>query len=193
MRKVVASIFVTLDGVFEDPGGAEGFELGGWSFKYGGRSDDDLEHAGGILRASDALLLGRVTYEGFTKAWPSMTDGGWYANRMNSLPKYVVSSTLDKAEWNNSTIIKGDFAKEVARLKQQPGENILIFGSGALANGLLQHQLIDELRLLVHPVVLGRGRRLFAESSPIGLTASDAKVFGSGITLLVYQQASDQK
>src|ERR1700681_1994455 len=147
MRKVVASTFVTVDGVFEDPGGAEGFELGGWSFKYAGRSDDDLKYQVDLLRASDALLLGRVTYEGFAKAWPAMKDGGWYAERMNSLPKYVVSSTLATAEWNNSTIIRGEAAKAVARLKQQPGQNILIFGSGELVNGLLQHGLIDELRL----------------------------------------------
>jgi dihydrofolate reductase len=187
MRKVVASIFVTVDGVMEDPGGAEGFELGGWSFKYGGRSDDDLKHAGDLLRGSDALLLGRVTYEGFAKAWPGMTDGGWYADRMNSLPKYVVSSTLDKAEWNNSMIIKRDVAKEVTKLKQQPGQDILIFGSGELVNGLLHHGLIDEIRLLVHPVVLGRGKRLFADGSPVGLTATGATVFGSGIVLLVFQ------
>src|SRR3981081_2280887 len=160
MRKVVASTFVTLDGVFEDPGGAEGFDRGGWSFKYVGRSDDDQKYQGELLTETDALLLGRVTYEGFAKAWPSMTDGGWYAEKMNSMPKYVASSTLDKAEWNNSTVIKGDVAKEVARLKQQPGQNILIFGSGELVNSLLQQELIDELRLLVHPVVLGRGKRL---------------------------------
>lgn len=192
MRKVVASTFVTLDGVFEDPGGAEGFDLGGWSFKYAGRSDDDMEYQGELLRATDALLLGRVTYEGFAKAWPSMKDGGWYADRMNSLPKYVVSSTLDKAEWNNSTIIKGDLAKEVAKLKQQPGQNLLIFGSGELVNGLLQNGLIDELRLLIHPVVLGHGRRLFKEGSPVGLKATDAKVFGSGVALMAYEPAAKQ-
>jgi dihydrofolate reductase len=193
MRKVVASTFVTVDGIFEDPGGAQGFEHGGWSFKYSGRSEDDQTYQGDLLRVTDALLLGRVTYEGFAKAWPSMKDGGWYADRMNSLPKYVVSSTLDSAEWNNSTIIKSDVAKEVAKLKQQPGQNILIFGSGQLVNDLLQHQLIDELRLLVHPVVLGRGKRLFAEGSPVGLTVADAKVFGSGIVLVVYEPTADKK
>lgn len=192
MRKVVASIFVTVDGVFEDPGGAEGFDLGGWSFKYGGRSDDDLEHAGALLRGSDALLLGRKTYQGFAQAWPSMKGSDWYADRMNSLPKYVVSSTLDKAEWNNSHIIKGDLAKEVVKLKAQPGQDILIFGSAALVNGLLRHGLIDEIRLLVHPVVLGRGKRLFAEGSPVGLAAADAKVFGSGIVLIVLKPAADK-
>jgi dihydrofolate reductase len=193
MRKVVASIFVTVDGVFEDPGGAEGFDLGGWSFKYGGRSDDDLKHAGDLLSRSDALLLGRKTYEGFAKAWPSMKGTDWYADRMNSLPKYVVSSTLDKAEWNNSTIINGDVAKEVAKLKEQPGQDILIFGSAELVNGLLRHDLIDEIRLLVHPVVLGRGKRLFAEGSPVGLAAAEAKVFGSGIVLIVLKPAADKE
>src|ERR1700674_2236616 len=193
MRKVVASTFVTVDGVFEDPGGAEGFELGGWSFKYAGRSEDELKYQQDLLSASDALLLGRVTYEGFAKAWPSMKDGGSYADRMNSLPKYVVSSTLHKAEWNNSTIIDGEVAKEVAKLKQQPGQNLLIFGSGALVNGLLQHQLIDELRLLIYPVVLGRGRRLFSDGSPVGLKAADAKALGSGVVLVVYQPAGNEK
>jgi dihydrofolate reductase len=192
MRKLVTSIFVTVDGVVEDPGGAEGFDLGGWSFKYGGRSDDDLQHAGDLLRGSEALLLGRKTYEGFAQAWPSMAGGGWYADRMNSLPKYVASSTLDKAEWNNSTIIKGDVAKEVAMLKQQPGQDILIFGSAELVNYLLRHGLIDELRLLVHPVVLGRGKRLFGEGSPVGLQATDAKVFGSGITLMIFKPAAEK-
>ena len=190
MKKVVASIFVTLDGVMEDPGGAEGFDLGGWSFKYGGRSDDDMNHAGDLLRGSDALLLGRKTYEGFAKAWPGMKGSDWYADRMNNLPKYVVSSTLDKAEWNNSTIINRDFVKEVAELKRQPGQNILIFGSGELVNGLLRHGLLDEMRLLVHPVVLGRGKRLFADGSPVGLAAADAKVFRSGIVLLVFEPAA---
>jgi dihydrofolate reductase len=190
MSKVVASTFVTLDGVFEDPGGAEGFDLGGWSFKYVGRSDDDQKYQGDLLTETGALLLGRVTYEGFAKAWPSMADGGWYAEKMNSLPKYVASSTLDKAEWNNSTIIKGDVAKEVARLKQQPGQNILIFGSGELVNSLLQHELIDELRLLVHPVVLGRGKRLFKDGPPVGLMPTGARVFGSGVVLTVYEPAA---
>jgi dihydrofolate reductase len=193
MRRVVASTFVTLDGVFEDPGGAEGFDLGGWSFKYAGRSEDDLKYQEDLLRASDALLLGRVTYEGFAKAWPSMKDGGWYPDRMNSMPKFVVSSTLDKAEWTNSTIIRGDVAKEVAKLKQQPGQNLLIFGSGELVNGLLHHQLLDELRLLVHPVVLGRGRRLFADGSPVGLKVADAKTLGSGVVVLVYRPAGNGK
>lgn len=190
MRKVVASIFVTLDGVVQDPGGADGFELGGWSFKYSGRSEEESTHAGDLLRASDALLLGRVTYEGFAKAWPSMTGGGWYADRMNALPKYVVSSTLDKAEWNNSTIIRGDLTEEVAKLKNEAGQNLLVFGSGELVSGLLQQHLLDELRLLVYPVVLGRGKRLFQEGPPIALTVADTMAFSSGVVLLTYHPAT---
>jgi dihydrofolate reductase len=190
MRKVIASIFVTLDGVVEDPGGAEGFELGGWSFKYSGRSEEETANAGDLLRASDALLLGRVTYQGFANAWPTMTGGGWYADRMNALPKYVVSSTLDRAEWNNSTIIKGNLSEEVAKLKEQPGQNLLIFGSGGLVNNLLHEHLLDELRLLVYPVVLGRGKRLFKEGPPVALNVAGTKAFSSGVVLLTYHPAT---
>jgi dihydrofolate reductase len=190
MRKVIASIFVTLDGVVEDPGGAEGFELGGWSFKYSGRSEEESAHAGDLLRGSDALLLGRATYQGFANAWPSMADGGWYADRMNALSKFVVSSTLDKADWNNSTITRGDLGAEVGRLKNQPGQNLLIFGSSVLVNGLLRENLLDELRLFVYPVVLGHGKRLFTEGPPVVLTAADSKAFSSGVVLLTYHPAT---
>jgi dihydrofolate reductase len=187
MGNVVASIFVTLDGVVEDPGGAEGFDLGGWSFKYSGRSEEESASAGDLLRASDALLLGRVTYEGFARAWPSMTTGGWYADKMNAMPKYVVSSTLDKAEWNNTTILSRDLSEEVTRLKSQVEHNLLIFGSGDLVNSLLRLQLIDELQLLVYPVVLGRGKRLFKDGAPVALTALEAKGFDSGVVRLTYR------
>ena len=190
MRKVNASIFMTLDGVVEDPGGAEGFELGGWSFRYAQRSEDAMKFGGDQLLASDALLLGRKTYQGFAKAWPSMTDGGWYADRMNTLPKYVVSTTLDKAEWNNTTMLQGILKEEVATLKRQPGQDILIFGSGELVNNLIKEKLVDELRLLVHTVVLGRGRRLFKEGPPIGLTLHEAKTFTSGVALIAYRFAN---
>jgi dihydrofolate reductase len=189
MRKIVASIFMTLDGVVEDPGGAEGFDLGGWSFKYSGRSEEETTNAGDLLRASDALLLGRVTYQGFAKAWPSMAGGDWYADKMNAMPKYVVSSSLDKAEWNNSTIVTGDLTEEVAKLKSQAGQNLLVFGSGELVNGLLQQHLLDELRLLVYPVVLGHGKRLFREGPPVGLNVAGAKAFSSGVVLLTYHPA----
>jgi dihydrofolate reductase len=191
VRKVIASIFMTLDGVVEDPGGAEGFELGGWSFKYSGRSDEETAHAADLLRASDALLLGRVTYQGFAAAWPKVTDGGWYPEKMNAMPKYVVSSTIDKAEWNNSTIIRSNLAQEVAKLKEEKGENLLIFGSGRLVNTLLQEHLLDEIRLLVYPVVLGRGKRLFEEGPTVALNVAGAKAFSSGVVLLTYHPAAN--
>jgi dihydrofolate reductase len=188
MRKVVVTEFVSLDGVMEDPGGAEGFEHGGWTIPYWG--DDIGTFKQDELFASDALLLGRVTYEGFAAAWPSQTDEVGFADRMNGLPKYVVSTTLDKAEWNNSTIIKGDVAEEVARLKQQPGQDILVAGSAALARTLQQHGLVDEYRLLVYPVVLGSGKRLFGDAGAMTkLTLVEAKPFDSGVVALTYRLA----
>jgi dihydrofolate reductase len=178
--------------VVEDPGGAEGFELGGWSFKYSGRSDEETTDAADLLKASHALLLGRVTYQGFAAAWPKMTDGGWYAEKMNAMPKYVVSSTMDEAEWNNSTIIRGNLAQEVTKLKEQPGQNLLVFGSAGLVNSLLQEQLLDELRLLVYPVVLGRGKRLFNDGPTVALNVAGAKAFSSGVVQITYYPAASQ-
>jgi len=188
MRKVVVSEYVTADGVMEDPGGAEGFEHGGWSFQFW--SDESAKFKFDELFASDALLLGRVTYEGFAKAWPAMTDEQGFADRMNSLPKFVVSTTLEKAEWNNSRLIKGNIPEEIAGLKQQPGQDILVGGSRRLVHTLMQHDLIDEYRLLVHPVVLGSGKRLFAEGSgKKALKLIDTKAFSSGVVALSYQPA----
>jgi dihydrofolate reductase len=188
MRKVVVSEYVTADGVMEDPGGAEGFEHGGWSFQFW--SDESAKFKFDELFASDALLLGRVTYEGFAKAWPAMTDEQGFADRMNSLPKFVVSTTLEKAEWNNSRLIKGNIPEEIAGLKQQPGQDILVGGSRRLVHTLMQHDLIDEYRLLVHPVVLGSGKRLFADGSgKKALKLIDTKAFSSGVVALSYQPA----
>jgi dihydrofolate reductase len=158
MRKVIVSEYMTLDGVMEDPGGAEGFKHGGWSFQFW--NEEAAKFKFDELFASDALLLGRVTYQGFAKAWPSMTDEEGFADRMNSLPKFVVSTTLEEVEWNNARLIKENIAEEVSKLKQQPGQDILIYGSGELVYTLMQHDLIDEYRLMVHPVVLGSGKRL---------------------------------
>lgn len=146
------------------------------------------------LFASDALLLGRVTYQGFASAWPSMTDEEGFADRMNSLPKFVVSTTLeDPLEWNNSTLIKGNIAEEVANLKQQPGQDILIYGSGDLVHTLMQHGLIDQYRLLVHPVVLGSGKRLFKDGSDTTvLRLVETKTFGSGVVVLTYRPAGKE-
>ena len=174
MGRIVVTEFVSLDGVFEDPGGAEGFEHGGWSFSFNRGEDGDafkLEE----LRASDAQLLGRVTYEGFARAWPSIADEQGFAAKMNEMPKYVVSSTLTDAAWTNSTVIG---LADVAGLKDRYAGDILVAGSGQLVRGLTDAGLVDEYRLMVFPVVLGSGRRLFdgvkltrlnlAGSTPVG-------------------------
>jgi len=191
MRRVVASEFVSLDGVMEDPS---------WTFQFG--SEEQEEFKFDELFAADALLLGRVTYEGFAAAWPNMMEQyegprraalGEFTDRMNNLPKYVVSTTLeDPLEWNNSTVIKGDVAEEIATLKQQPGQDILIGGSGDLVNTLMGHDLIDEYRLMVFPVVVGSGKRLFGEGSATKtLKLLETKTFGSGVVVLSYEPAGD--
>ncbi len=191
MRKVIVTEFVTLDGVMEDPGGAEKTAHGGWSSRFW--SDDAGKYKLDEVLASGALLLGRVTYQGFAAAWPSMTDETGFADRMNGLPKFVVSTTLKEAEWNNSTVIQGNVAEEVARLKEQPGQDILVYGSGRLVRSLSQYGLVDEYRLMVHPVVLGSGRRLFGDGAdPSVLRLAEAKTFSSGIVLLTYQPAGEK-
>ncbi len=163
MSKVVVSQFMTLDGVMEDPGGAEGFEHGGWAFQFDRGPEGDRFKLDELM-GSGALLLGRVTYAGFADAWPSRT--GEFADKFNTMPKYVVSTTLESADWNNSTIIREDVAGEVAKLKQQKGGDILVNGSAQLVSTLMEHDLVDEYRLMVFPVVLGTGKRLFPEGSP---------------------------
>src|SRR6266545_2277713 len=156
MRKLVATEYLTLDGVMEAPGSETSLgERGGWSFLFS--SDEHRQFKFDELMASDALLLGRVTYEIFAAAWPSRT--GEFADRMNSLPKYVVSTTLQKAEWNNSHLISDatHVVEEVVKLKQQPGKDILLCGSAELFQTLSQHNLIDEYRLMVYPIILGTG------------------------------------
>jgi dihydrofolate reductase len=184
VRKVTVTDFITLDGVVEAPEK--------WSFPYWNDEIAEFKHA--ELFASDALLLGRVTYEGFAAAWPSRTDAEGYADRINSLPKYVVSTTLEKAEWNNSTIIKDAkrVADEIFKLKQQPGQDILVFGSVTLAHTLMQHDLVDEYRLLVYPLVLGNGKRLFQEGSKATLELVETKAFSSDVILLRYQPAQSE-
>ena len=188
MRKIFVTEFMTLDGVIEDPGGSEKTTHGGWSFQFG--SAEAGKYKFDELFASDAILLGRVTYEGFAAAWPSMTDESGFADRMNSLPKYVVSTTLTDPTWNNTTVIAGDIAAEVAKLKEQPGQDIMVAGSGQLARTLMQHGLIDEYRLMVHPVVLGEGKRLFETGTKFSmLKLIETKPFDSGVVLLTYQVA----
>src|SRR5438874_92169 len=164
MSKVVVSQFVSVDGVVEDPGGAEGFERGGWAFQFERGAEGDKFKLDELM-AADALLLGRTTYEGFAAAWPSIEDEAGFADKMNSMPKYVVSTTLESPEWNNSTVIGGDVAAEVGRLKERHDGDLLVAGSAQLVQALVQYGLVDELRLMVFPVVLGAGKRLFGDGA----------------------------
>ena len=188
MGRIVVTEFVSLDGVTEDPGGAEDFKYGGWSFEIS-RGDEGDKFKLDETMASEALLLGRVTYEGFAKAWP--TREGEFADKFNSMPKYVVSSTLKDPEWENSTVLEGDLAGEVARLREQHDGDVVVHGSMQLVEALLENDLVDELRLMVFPVVLGGGKRLFGETSdkkPLQLV--DAKTVGDGVSILVYAPAA---
>jgi dihydrofolate reductase len=187
LRKVVVSQFVTVDGVVEDPGGSEGFERGGWAFKFDRGPEGDKFKLDEVM-ASDALLLGRVTFEAFAEAWPSRE--GEFADKFNGMQKYVVSTTLEAPEWNNSTVIKDDVAGEVSRLKQEPGGDILVNGSVQLVRSLMEHDLVDEYRLMVFPVVLGAGKRLFNETSDTSaLRLVDTKPAGECV-VLIYEPAA---
>jgi len=177
-RTLAATLFMTLDGVVEAPDK--------WSFPFW--SDETGKFKSDELRATDALLLGRVTYEGFAAAWPGRKDEEGFADRFNSMPKYVASKTLKKLEWNNSHLIKGDLAAEVSKLKQQPGHDIVIHGSPTLIRSLLPHDLVDEYRLLVYPIVLGRGKRLFDEASQAKLKLAESETFSKGVVKLVYRR-----
>jgi dihydrofolate reductase len=185
--RIVVTEFMSLDGVIEDPGGAEDFKHGGWSFELS-RGDEGDKFKLDETMSSEALLLGRVTYEGFAAAWPSRD--GEFADKFNSMPKYVVSSTLEDPEWNNSTVLKGDLVEEVTKLRQEQDGDIVVHGSPQLVQALVEHDLVDELRLMVFPVVLGSGKRLFGEASdkkPLRLV--DSKTVGDGVAILTYAPA----
>jgi dihydrofolate reductase len=185
MGKIVATEYVSLDGVVEAPGGGEDFEHAGWSFEVDRGEEFEKFKLDETLNA-EALLLGRVTYDGFAAVWPSME--GELADKFNAMPKYVVSSTLEDPEWNNSTVLEGDVVEEVSRLRQAPGGDIVVHGSPQLVQTLLEHDLIDELRLMVFPVVLGKGKRLFGETSDKKrLRLTDSRTVGDGIAILVYE------
>jgi dihydrofolate reductase len=187
MGRIVVTEFVSLDGVMEDPGGAEDFKHGGWSFAFE-RGDEGDKFKLDETRDSEALLLGRVTYEGFAEAWPSRE--GEFADKFNSMPKYVVSSTLEEPEWTNSTVIDGDVADEVSKLKQELDGNIVVHGSAQLVQTLVENDLVDELRLMVFPVVLGSGKRLFGDTSDKkGLRLADSKTVGDGVAILIFEPA----
>jgi dihydrofolate reductase len=188
--RIVVTEFVSLDGVMEDPGGAENFKHGGWSFEIA-RGDEGDKFKLDETLASEALLLGRVTYEGFADAWPSRE--GEFADKFNTMPKYVVSSTLEEPEWNNSTVLKGDVAEEVAKLREEQDGDIVVHGSARLVQTLVDHDLVDEFRLMVFPVVLGSGKRLFGKTNdkkPLRLV--DSKMVGDGVSILIYEPAGEK-
>jgi dihydrofolate reductase len=185
MGRIIVTEFVSLDGVIEAPGGGEDYKHGGWTFEIDRGAEGNKFKLDETLDA-DALLLGRVTYEGFAAAWPSRDDE--FADKFNSMPKYVVSSTLQKPDWNNSTVLDGDVAEEVAKLKQQQDGDIVVHGSAQLVQALIEHDLVDELRLMVFPVVLGSGKRLFGDTSDKKrLRLTDSKMVGDGVSILVYE------
>jgi dihydrofolate reductase len=186
MGKIVITEFVSLDGVMEDPGGAEDYEHGGWTFAIDRGADGD-KFKGDEGEAAEALLLGRTTYEGFAAAWPSME--GEFADKFNGMPKYVVSSTLSEPAWNNTTVLNGDLVEQVTKLKQDLDGEIVVHGSAQLAQALIEHGLADELRLMVFPVVLGSGKRLFGAGGKKSLRLSDSKTVGDGIVVLTYTPA----
>lgn len=185
MRKIIVSEFVSLDGVMEDPH---------WTFQF--NTDEQNQFKYDELKASDTLLLGRVTYEGFAAAWPKVRNKvaegvvipDDFAARMNNYPKLVVSTTLQEVTWNNSRLIRENLVEEVAGLKQLPGKDILVAGSRQLVNTLMQYDLIDEYRLMVFPIVLGSGKRLFTDHQDLKvLKHVETKTFRSGVTVLTYQ------
>lgn len=188
MGRIVVTEFISLDGIVEDPGGAEDFKHSGWSFQIDRGKGDAFKLEETL--ATDAVLLGRVTYEGFAKAWPSRD--GEFADKLNSIPKYIVSSTLEQPEWNNSTVLDGDLASNVATLKEQYDGDIVVHGSAQLAQGLLEQDLVDELHLMVFPVLLGTGKRLFGNTSDMKrLDLVDTKTVGDGVLILTYARPAE--
>jgi dihydrofolate reductase len=187
MRRIVVTEFISLDGVVEDPGGSEGYKHGGWRFKF--NDPAEMQYKVEETFAHDAMLLGRVTYEGFAAAWPGRTDDAGFADRFNSMKKYVVSSTLTDPAWTNSEVLGPDLKAEVERIKGEPGGDIIVHGSVRLVQSLLALGLVDELRLMMFPVVLGSGKRLFGDSEdPITLRLASAQPTGSGSVILTYHR-----
>ena len=184
MGRIVVTEFVSLDGVMEDPGGSEDFEHGGWTFEIS-TGDDGMQFKVDETMGSDAMLLGRRTYEGFAEAWPERD--GEFADRFNSMPKYVVSSTLRDPEWTNTTVLGGDLPAAVARVREEREGDVVVHGSAQLVQGLIAGDHVDEMRLMVFPVILGSGKRLFgATNGKKTLRLADTRVVGDGVAILTY-------
>jgi dihydrofolate reductase len=196
MGRIIVTELVSLDGVSDDPAGFEDFERGGWTYELDPdgervmlRGEGGEEFNVAEARDSAALLLGRKTYEGFAVIWPQQ-EGRPLADILNRMPKYVLSSTLESAEWDNTTVLSGEVTEEVERLKREVDGEILVYGSTQLVQALIEHGLVDELRLMVHPVVVGAGRRLFGETSDdLPLRLVDSKQVGEGVIILTYEPA----
>jgi dihydrofolate reductase len=187
MGRIVVTEYISLDGVMQAPGGGEEYEHAGWTFEID-RGDEGNAFKLDETLQSEALLLGRKTYDGFAAAWPTMQ--GEFADKFNSMPKYVVSSTLEEPTWNNSTVLRGNVTDEVTKLREKSGGDVVVHGSAQLVQTLVENDLVDELRLMVFPVVLGTGKRLFGKTSDkkrLGL--ADAKTVGDGVAILIYQRA----
>ena len=188
MGRIVVTEFVSLDGVMEDPGGSEHSKHGAWTFKFN-RGEEGNKFKVDEVNNAEVQLLGRVTYEGFAQAWPQRS-GDPFSEKFNSMPKYVVSGTLKKADWNNSTILKGDVVDEVSKLKQKVHGDILVSGSARLVQTLIANDLVDQLNLMVFPVILGSGKRLFGETSPPKtLQLAESKTVGDGVAIMIYKPA----
>ena len=185
MRELIVTEFVSLDGVFQDPGGGEGFEYAGWTFDFPG--EDRYQFKFEETKATDALLLGRITYEGFAAAWPERE--GEFADMFNSMPKFVVSSTLKDPAWQNTTVLDGDPVEAVRKLKEDQDGTIAIHGSGMLAQALIENDLVDEVTLMVYPVVLGKGRRFWGEpSDKKTFKLADSRTYDDDVLVLTYKR-----
>jgi len=191
MGRIVVTEFISLDGVIEDPGGSEHSKHGAWTFKFSRSEEGDKFKLDEVLNA-EAQLLGRVTYEGFADAWPKMS-GDPFSGKFNSMPKYVISQTLKKADWNNSTILRGDVLDEVKKLQQRLKGDILVSGSARLVQTLIANDLVDQLNLMVFPVILGSGKRLFGDTKDMKmLKLAKSKTVGDGVSILIYERAAQE-
>jgi len=186
--RIVVTEYVSVDGVVEAPSGTEEFERVGWTDAFS-RGPEGEQFKLDETMASDALLLGRLTYDGFAAVWPHYE--GEFADKFNSMPKYVVSSTLENPEWNNTTVLLGDVVEEVTKLKQRYDGDVVVHGSPQLAQTLIEHDLVDALHLQVYPVIVGAGKRLFAETSGTKrLRLAEAKTVGDGVHILIYEKVA---